>query len=304
MGGTNDGAYGTEDSALRGSVNILAVIGMLTVLCLPALVVQAMQDGPPASRPADAGLAAVEPAKLFSKADGQRLMIAEYDPHGDAEPIPVRIRKPRSGPSFEELVLPDIREAVGFEPAWERTLRTGTPFEKMQVVLRATGLKHADWFEVRGEPAVLSKFRRQVLPLIEKGCARSGCHGGSEGYAFRLPDKRRRSRPYAHTVFHLLTQMHTEDRPMIDRANPQGSTLLRFMLPGLDGDAQHPPVPDGHVRPVLNGERDARYQKIIAWIESLREPAPEVEFAYEPPAWLGDFAPPTYAETEPGSVEP
>ena len=121
---------------------------------------------------------------------------------------------------------------------------------------------------------------------MTRGCVRSGCHGGQRAHTFRFPTGSQSSDEFLYTSFLILDQMKTSLGPMIDRASPEESALLRYMLPVEEGRQAHPPVKRRRVTPTLRGTRDPRYRAIVEWIGSLRSPHPDYELEYEFPAWL------------------
>jgi hypothetical protein len=249
----------------------------------------------PASRPASGPAAppaasqpkleGPEPPKLLSKRDVLRLKLSEYPLDGPPQKVVVAFPKKRGETSIEDLVAKDIRGGAELEdPDWERTLAKGKPPEKLQLILKATGLKHADRIEIRGDTETFHTFKRRVLPGVTDGCTKSGCHGGNVAHVWRFPAGLQSNDEYPYTAFRVLDQMHTPLGAMIDRNVPERSALLRYMLPP-EGDAQHPTVKGKPIPPVFRNTSDADYIAVLDWINSLRVHA-EYELEYEPPEWL------------------
>ena len=90
---------------------------------------------------------------------------------------------------------------------------------------------------------------------------------------------------------------------MIDRALPEDSALIRYMLPAEEGQPSHPPVERGRVMPVLRSTRDPRYQMLVEWISSLRSPHPDYQLEYVFPEWLKGSSQPPAVGDEPGATE-
>lgn len=237
-------------------------------------------------RPARQRYQGPEPSPLLSPRDILKLKLSEVELDGPAERLNVRFRKVRGERDLEDLVRAEMAEAVDYDPDWARTLERGQPYEKLPVILKATGLKYADRLEIRGDPRAFATYRRRVLPRVIKGCVRSGCHGGYTTHAFRFPIGSQTSDEFVYTSFAILDEMGTAAGPMIDRALPEESALLRYMLPGEEGRQAHPSVKQGRITPVLRGTRDHRYQAIVEWISSLRSPHPDYELEYKFPAWF------------------
>lgn len=286
-----------------------------------ALLQQVEEASAEAEQPADDGEEPVEgeperdkykgvpPPPPLSARDILKLKLSEVQLDGPNERLNVRFLRVRGEPDLEELAGKEMVDAIDYDPEWDRTLERGQPHEKLPIVLKATGLKYADRIEVRGHPRAFSTYRRQVLPLVAKGCVRSGCHGGRTAQAFRFPIGTQSSDNFVYTSFAMLDQMHTAAGPMIDRASPEDSALLRYMLPTEEGQSAHPPVQRGRVAPVLRGRRDARYRTILEWIDSLRSPHPDYQLEYQFPEWfeplrLGEQPPEAGPEEEPAEDEP
>ena len=97
--------------------------------------------------------------------------------------------------------------------------------------------------------------------------------------------------------------METAAGPMIDRALPEDSALIRYLLPAEEGQPSHPPVEQGRVMPVLRSTRDPRYQTLVQWISSLRSPHPDYEMEYVFPEWLQRPSQPPDVENGLGAIE-
>jgi hypothetical protein len=239
------------------------------------------------TRPSHSRYEGVPPPPVLSESDIQRLKLLECDLDGPPERLNVRFIRPRGAPDLESLVREDLRNAGDYDPDWLYTLEHGEPREKLQVILKTTGLKYADRIEVLNHPAAFATYRRRVLPLVTRGCVRSGCHGGRAAHAFRFPAGSQSRDGYVYASFVILDRMNTAAGPMIDRGSPEQSALLRFLLPAEEGQEVHPPVEHRRVRPVLRNPRDPRYQAVVEWIGSLRSPHPDYQLDYEFAVWAG-----------------
>jgi hypothetical protein len=229
---------------------------------------------------------------LLSDEDIKRLKLYEYPLDGRPEKVFVKFVRKKGYADVERIVRKDLGLAGKLDPQAERILERGQPHEKLQLILQTTGLKYADRIEIRGEPEVFQTFRRRILPLVAKGCAKSGCHGAREAQVFRLPRGPRSKDDVAYTSFLILDQLQTEHGPLIDRDLPGNSALLSFMLPPeeLPGDEEsrygHPPVEKGRFVPVLRNTRDPDFNVVLDWLNSLNVPHPPYELEYEFPDWL------------------
>lgn len=243
------------------------------------------QGAPPAQR---AGGPPVTPP--ISKRDILRLKLLEYPIDGDisAERSRVRFKRQPRESDLGERVLNELRRSTDFEPEWERTLRRGTPHQKVQLILRETGMKHADRIEIRGDTEMFALYRRRVASLLQKGCVRSGCHGArGAAHVFRFPGGSPKSETFVYTSFLLLDRLETRHGPLINRGLPADSPLLDLMLPAREGNRRpHPPITGrGRLTPPLRSEDDPNLQVVIDWINMLRVPHPEYALDYK-------FAPP------------
>lgn len=267
-----------------------ALLGVTPERGAPPTATQPAAAQPAAEDPAPAGIAGVATPASLSKRDIRNLKLSEMKLDGPAERVNVRFVKERDKPDVLALVREEMIDADDFDPDWERALDRGQLHEKLQIVLKATGLKYADRIDLRTHPAAFTTYRRRVLPLVNKGCIRSGCHGANAAPPFRFPDGSRTSDEYVYTSFAILDRLTTPIGPMIDRAAPEKSALLRYMLPTQPGHELHPPVAERRITTILRGTHDPRYKSIATWISSLRTPHPDYQLEYEWPAWLAPGA--------------
>lgn len=246
----------------------------------------------------------IAPAPLMSERDINRLRLAEmrFGEGAESPRVHVRFLRKRGEPDLEDLVRRELRERGERNPEWEQTLQSGRPLEKLEVILRATGLKFADRIEVRGDTEPFETFKRRVLPLVVQNCARAGCHSGVTAKAIRFPSAASASDGYAYAVFALLDQLepayatNTIDQrdasverpqraPLISRDLPETSLLLDYMLPPSVAARSHPAVKRGRVTPAFTGLRDPDYETVLKWINMLRVPRPDYGLEYKFPEW-------------------
>ncbi|HUU96299.1 MAG TPA: hypothetical protein VM487_11210 [Phycisphaerae bacterium] len=244
---------------------------------------------------------------LLSERDIKRVKLYEYPLDGPAEKVHVRFVKKKGYADLERVVRAEIGRSDDPDPDADRILQRGQPHEKLQLILRATGLKYADQIEIRGDTEVFKTFKRQVLPLVAKGCTKSGCHGTRAAQVFRLPSGPRTKDDVAYTSFLILDRLETRHGPLIDRDLPPNSALLEYMLPREESEQPHPPVQRGKLIPPLRGTGDPNYHVILKWISSsLNAPHPEYELEYKYPDWLKKPEPPATQpaeEAKPGAEE-
>lgn len=236
----------------------------------------------PASDRAPRSANVVPPPPLLTDASINRLKLYEYARDGAPEPVSVRFRKARGEPDVEELARREATRLSPPRPELLQALEKGDPPARLQAILSATGMQYADRLEISGDTRVFKEFRTRVLPNITRGCARSGCHGGTTNYVFRFPVAPQSGDPFVYTTYALLDGMRTAGGRMIDRDLPEASELPRLMLAGPDGRSTHPPVKVGRVNAVFQSSRDPGYRDLLAWISSLRVPHPEYELTYRP----------------------
>ncbi|MFO0839315.1 MAG: hypothetical protein U1D55_12425 [Phycisphaerae bacterium] len=242
-----------------------------------------MPASEPASRPSGQQLAA---PPLLSSVQINRLKLAEISTTGDVERVRARFTKRAGEPDLETAVLAELEGRPELEEA-RRVFRSGEISERVQFILRHTGLKFADRIEIRGDTQTFSRFRKDVLPTVLRGCGRSGCHAGPHSAAFRLPSGSTESEEFAYTAFLVLDAVRTPRGPLIDRSASQRSVLLSYLCPPREGAPEHPAVARGtHITPALRGVADPRHQALADWIASLRTPRPAYDLDYAWPEWL------------------
>lgn len=245
---------------------------------------------------------ALEPPPRISPRDIQRVRMSELPLDGPPQRVRVRFSRPPGALDLEELVRDDLETMSVQETHWRRTLQRGQPHEKLQLILKYTGDKYADWIEIRSDPAPLAVFRRRVLPLL-RGCARSGCHGGDEAVRLRLPLGSGPSEAQVYTTFVLLDRLRTRHGPLIDREQPEASLLLDYMLPASQTARPHPQTARPWTPP-LKGPGDRNYEAIVEWIASLRTPHPDYKLTYPFPGWVQGAQAGSQAPSDPGALEP
>jgi hypothetical protein len=267
-------------------------------------------DGEASSRPTRNVYRGPAPPPPLSEHDITRLKLAEYPLDGEPQTVHVEFTKKRNEPSVETLVEKAIADSKSDEPDWKRILEKGHPPEKLQLVLRTTGLRYADRINVRGDTETFSEFRKKVLPLAMRGCGRTGCHGGNTTEHFRFPTGAQSSDDFVYTAFYVLDSIRTPLGPMIDRDLPEESALLKYMLPHKEGTKPpHSMVKNGKVIPVFESRDSREYRDVVSWISSLRVPHPDYQLAYQAPDWLAKLAEPRSVpqpadpETQPAKAE-
>lgn len=241
---------------------------------------EAEEAGPPP----EPGAVRLAPAPVVSRRDIQLLRMQELPLEGPAEAVRLRFEKKRHTPDLPDVVLDELRKRPDYDARWADVLLHGEPYEQLQLILRLTGTQYADRITILDDPEVFARFRRQVLPLVNKGCARVGCHTGAAAQVFRFPAAPKTSDAYAYTCFVLLDQMRTSQGPLIDRDNPELSLLLHFLLPPSATERPHPPMASGPpFKEVVRGPEDAQYQAVLEWIRYLLVPHTDYGLEYKNP---------------------
>lgn len=243
------------------------------------------KEGGPTSR--QSHIKGLAPPPPLSTRDITRLKLSEYPLDGDPQPVNVEFTKKRGEAAIESLVSKFLADNKSDERDWEKILEKGQPAEKLQLILRATGLKHADRINIRGDTETFGDFRKKVLPIVMRGCGRSGCHGGNAGYYFRFPTGAQSADDFVYTAFYILDTINTPKGPMIDRDLPEESALLKYLVAPSDGGPPvHSVLKNAKIVPAIESRDSREYRQIIDWISSLRVPKPEYNVNYAAPEWL------------------
>ncbi len=264
---------------------------------------------PETGEPADAEeqpAAPLEPPPKLSDEDIKRLKLNELSFTGGDDRIRVQFKRVRGEPELPRRVAEELRGKEGYDAAWERDFLRMRNDEQLREIIAATGLKYADRVEISGDPARFNVFRRQVLPMLNRDCLRSGCHGAN-GKGFMVPVGSKLSEEYAYTVFYLLDSMETRHGPLLNRDMPRDSVLLNYLLPlergqGAEQRVQHPDVK--RFRPAVRSRDDRSYQVALDWISSLAMPHPDYGLSYELPQFIRAAPPAEPPEAPPPQPEP
>ncbi len=208
--------------------------------------------------------------------------------HSSNQPDRVTVKIPRR--TVDEFLLemeghPDFRGE-----ATRREFRKLTPAQKLHYIALYQGEAFIEKVEILSDPEAFVEFRKNVMPIVLRGCATTGCH--SPNYhddarfgLFRDP-KKIASTTYANFI--MLNEVTVNGEPLINRAQPENSLLLTYMLPDKEvrPTMRHPGR--SGVRPIYQTRGAPGYRRIEKWIASLRQPAPNygVSFFDEGPTSL------------------
>lgn len=230
-------------------------------------------DPEPATQPAVARERRIlENFPRLSASDVKRLKLAELqlDP---PERVQVRLLRTPEGSPVEILQARD----ESFTPPED-------PVSQAAAVYEHSGDEFLDQISLRGETRAFRTFRRGVLPVVIRGCARAGCHGGPTAHTFRLPSGKSEADAYA--TFVILNEVEGTAGPLLHRERPADSVLLDYLLPPEEASSTHPEVPRGRVMPQFKDRADKEYELVLDWIRTLHRPRPDYGLEAELPAWL------------------
>lgn len=154
-------------------------------------------------------------------------------------------------------------------------------YEQLDLFFRVQARDFYDQVEVRQEPEPLAKFRRIVNPnYLARYFAPMFGQGQIEG--LHLFNQRPEEEDEAYTNFYLLSEFTYDDKPMLDRLNPEQSLLLQW---GLAREAARFPAPEmDDWRPLFKTMDDPDFRRYAEWIGSLFTPSPDYGIEYPPPA--------------------
>lgn len=234
-----------------------------------------LRDGRPESRPAPLTSNKLASPPLLSDRDVQRLRIGELISNdGQIERLRVSFNRKAGQRDLIDEVAEELKTRTGVDPTDVRVLEHGRAPDQLRVILRYTGMKHADRIEIEEDPQVFETFRRDILPVLYNGCARSGCHGGEAAKVFRLPPRNvGRKDAATYTAFAILDALETRDgAPVINRRDPTASPLLGYLLPN---SAESAHVNVRRFQPVAQSNRDRSYEMFLEWIRTLKSPRPD-----------------------------
>lgn len=240
-------------------------------------------------------------------ADGTRVLTKdEVNRIRFKELLTFRVQQPDEPDSWERIRV-NVPRAVAEEfikamsgkrfyegPEARQRFMKLSPDRKLHEMARESGEQFMDKVEIRADPEVFLDFRRRVLPRIMQGCATANCHGGVAGdkIGLKLINDPKKSELMTYQNFLLLDEITFDyqqgaDRRryyMIDRARPAESVLLAWLT---RADQTSVPVAhpgDAKVEPIFVNTRNAGYQGIHEWIDSLRLPRPDYGVVLRPHA--------------------
>ena len=141
--------------------------------------------------------------------------------------------------------------------------------EQAQLMLRHARERFGDAITIRSDPDRLRTFGRDVMPIVQEGCATSDCHGGGGAGCFRLSGGRSLGTNVYYANYLAMHEFEVGHQRVINRNSPDRSLILTYGLPRLPGDDAAPYNHPTDIRPVFESEQDAKYKTVLEWIRSL-----------------------------------
>jgi hypothetical protein len=148
---------------------------------------------------------------------------------------------------------------------------------------------------VESDPVTVLEFRKNVQRVIVQGCATAGCHTAGKAGSFSLVAANNDAAIY--TNF-LVLQKYSKTIPpkagdpatakgtqrmVVDRAYPDQSLLLQYMLPSDLADTPHPAAPG--YKGAVKTKSAPGYAQLAHWIGELNPIAPDysIDLSKDPP---------------------
>lgn len=158
-----------------------------------------------------------------------------------------------------------------------REFRKLTPPQKLHIMAKERREKYIGRLEIQSDPDIFVEFRKQVMPMVLRGCATTGCHSPSypDDVRFGLFKDPKKAPATTYANFIMLNDLDVDGMQLINRVQPDRSLLLTYMLPEKEvkPELRHP----GGVsyRPIFQTRTAPAYKKIERWIATLRQPPPD-----------------------------
>lgn len=149
---------------------------------------------------------------------------------------------------------------------------------------------------ILNDPQSIAEFKRQIQPMILRGCASQNCHGGAGAGGLALLTGQAASDQIAYTNFFILqkyTRKSTEgaggsvfggsERRLIDRTRGEQSLLANYGLPREIAELDHPLVNGRPIDPLFRDKNDPGYKALLQWMnKSLVQIEPDYGITYVP----------------------
>ncbi len=189
-----------------------------------------------------------------------------------------------------------LKEMEGHED-WQgdvtrREFHKLTAPQKLHQIAIYKGAKYADRVRIMSDPEVFVAFRQNVMPTAVRSCGTPGCHlyDPQRPRPFQLFSDPTKTEATTYANFIMLCEMEVNGQRLIDRAKPDESLLLTYLLPVKDVEPalRHAATPGP--KTIYRTRKAMGYRQIQKWISSLKHPAEDygVRFTRPPPARASD----------------
>jgi hypothetical protein len=253
--------------------------GVLTTVDLPEQTVFATWSAPPADS-SDEDDEDVDDDELQVAAELRKLTPEEINRIRYMELRAMRLRTSRpdrvsvriSRETIEEFLVEMEGDSRFVGKRNRQAFLKQTATQKLHVIAQLKGSAFADKVEIQTDPEVFVEFRRNVMPYVLRGCATNGCHGqaNEDAVGFRLFKDPKKTAPTTYANFVILSDLAVGAGRVLDRAQPQDSLLLTYMLPRSEVKVEQRHPGDVELKPIFQSRKTARFKRIEKWIGSLR----------------------------------
>lgn len=190
---------------------------------------------------------------------------------------------------FKNDVLERFWQDMAARENLSRDARAGffklSPAEKSQLIMRyienlSYDASYGADMEIVNDPALFNEYITRVWPIIQNGCATSGCHSGPKAQGIVFVNERVQSSAMHYTNYMILHEYKNErGQELINRGMPGDSLLLTYGQPINETPERlsHPV----EVPVVYRTNDDPKYQRVRKWIEMLLPPKPDYGFTLE-----------------------
>jgi len=244
------------------------------------------QNGtPPPTASGPLSLAPSPPAELLSAEQINRLRMFEMSTP-ELKTAKGVIAQTDLDDFWRDIILKDPAETAISVAERTRFMAPGNFAGQLAKIRDKQAIAFYDKVKLTTEPATLRTFKTRIQPIVLQNCATSGCHGGETAVSFRLYGNATQSllatEAETYTNFLVLSTIRTGGRPMVNRADPEQSLILQYLLPKRDAVLLHSKV-DGkeiNIRS-LSGTTDTRYRDLLEWSKALTYPQPDYAIPYK-----------------------
>jgi len=163
-------------------------------------------------------------------------------------------------------------------------LRLTAP-QKLHQIAIYRGARYADRVRIMSDPEVFVAFRQNVMPTAVRACAQPGCHlyDPQHPRPFQLFKDPVKSEATTYANFVMLCEMEIDGRRVINRAKPEESLLLTYLLPVKDVEPALRHAGNPGPKTIFRTRKARGYRAIQKWIASLKHPAEDYGVRFNPP---------------------